>query len=128
MFKELILVAAALISEAQGEVPKTEVKLDTPAPSQISWKLDPEVSFYGPGFYGNRTACGQKYTTKIKGVAHRTLPCGTLVSFKYKGRELTLPVIDRGPYVDNRTFDLSGGACAYLRHCFTAPIYYFIHN
>ncbi|MGH2950388.1 MAG: septal ring lytic transglycosylase RlpA family protein, partial [Solirubrobacteraceae bacterium] len=37
------------------------------------------ASWYGPGFYGNRTACGQLYTPEIVGVAHRTLPCGTLI-------------------------------------------------
>lgn len=65
------------------------------------------ASWYGPGFYGNRTACGQTYTPEIVGVAHRTLPCGTLVVLEYRGRTLTVPVIDRGPYIAGRTLDLS---------------------
>lgn len=65
------------------------------------------ASWYGPGFYGNRTACGQIYTPEIVGVAHRTLPCGTLVTIEYRGRTLTAPVIDRGPYIAGRTLDLS---------------------
>jgi len=65
------------------------------------------ASWYGPGFYGNRTACGQTYSPVIVGVAHRTLPCGTLVTLSYGGRSLTLPVIDRGPFVPGRTLDLS---------------------
>ena len=65
------------------------------------------ASWYGPGFYGNRTACGQTYTPEIVGVAHRTLPCGTLVTLVYRGRTVTVPVIDRGPYVAGRTLDLS---------------------
>jgi len=65
------------------------------------------ASWYGPGFYGNRTACGQTYTPEIVGVAHRTLPCGTLVVLEYRGRILTVPVIDRGPYIAGRTLDLS---------------------
>lgn len=65
------------------------------------------ASWYGPGFYGNRTACGQTYTAEIIGVAHRTLPCGTLVALDYRGRTMTVPVIDRGPYVAGRTLDLS---------------------
>ena len=65
------------------------------------------ASWYGPGFYGNRTACGQTYTPEIVGVAHRTLRCGTLVTLEYRGRTLTVPVIDRGPYVAGRTLDLS---------------------
>lgn len=65
------------------------------------------ASWYGPGFYGNRTACGQVYTPQIIGVAHRTLPCGTLVVIEFRGRTMTVPVIDRGPYVAGRTLDLS---------------------
>lgn len=65
------------------------------------------ASWYGPGFYGNRTACGQVYTPEIIGVAHRTLPCGTLVTIEFRGRAMTVPVIDRGPYIAGRTLDLS---------------------
>ena len=65
------------------------------------------ASWYGPGFYGNRTACGQVYTPEIVGVAHRTLRCGTLIVIEYRGRTMTVPVIDRGPYIAGRTLDLS---------------------
>jgi len=65
------------------------------------------ASWYGPGFYGNRTACGHTYTPEIVGVAHRTLPCGTLVTLSFRGKTVTVPVIDRGPYVVGRTLDLS---------------------
>jgi rare lipoprotein A len=65
------------------------------------------ASWYGPGFYGNRTACGQTYTPEILGVAHRSLACGTLVTLAFRGKSLTVPVIDRGPYVAGRALDLS---------------------
>jgi rare lipoprotein A (peptidoglycan hydrolase) len=65
------------------------------------------ASWYGPGFYGNRTACGQTYSQAILGVAHRTLPCGTLVTLTHGARSVTVPVIDRGPYVAGRSLDLS---------------------
>ena len=65
------------------------------------------ASWYGPGFYGNRTACGQTYTAQLQGVAHRTLPCGTVVTLTYGGRTVSVPVIDRGPYIAGRTLDLS---------------------
>jgi rare lipoprotein A (peptidoglycan hydrolase) len=97
----------------------------TAAPAAASgWHRDPEVSWYGPGFYGNRTACGLAYTKTIMGVAHRTLPCGTMVSFRNpkNGRVITVPVIDRGPYVAGRNWDLSGAACTALVHCYTGPI------
>jgi rare lipoprotein A (RlpA)-like double-psi beta-barrel protein len=66
------------------------------------------ASWYGPGFYGNRTACGLTLTPELVGVAHLTLPCGTRVTLTSPaGRTLTVPVIDRGPYVAGRTLDLS---------------------
>jgi hypothetical protein len=86
------------------------------------WHHDPNISWYGPGLYGHGTACGQTLTSTLVGVAHRSLPCGTLVTFRYNGVTLTVPVIDRGPYVSGRTWDLSHGACAILGHCFTGAI------
>lgn len=65
-----------------------------------------EATWYGPGFYGNSTACGQTYSDTILGVAHRTLPCGTNVSLFFGGVVLTVPVIDRGPY-SSADWDLS---------------------
>ena len=59
------------------------------------------ATWFGPGFFGRRTACGQMLTPAVIGVAHRTLPCGTLVAVAYHGRRITLPVIDRGPYAGN---------------------------
>ena len=61
------------------------------------YERDP-ATWYGPGLYGNRTACGQTLTTETLGVAHKSLPCGAKVSILYKGRTITVPVIDRGPY------------------------------
>ena len=75
-----------------------------------------------PHLYGNGTACGQTLTKALVGVAHRTLPCGTLVTFRYGGRTVTVPVVDRGPYVSGRTWDLTYGACSKLAHCFTGSI------
>lgn len=88
------------------------------------WHLDPDVSWYGPGFYGGRTACGLAFTTTTLGVANRTLPCGTLVTFRnpVNGRSITVPVIDRGPYVAGRQWDLSGATCTALGHCYTGEL------
>jgi rare lipoprotein A (peptidoglycan hydrolase) len=91
---------------------------------QPPWHLDGNVSWYGPGMYGSRTACGVKLTKSVRGVASRTLPCGTKVTFRNpaNGRTVTVPVIDRGPYVSGRIWDLSGGLCTYLDHCYTGAI------
>jgi rare lipoprotein A len=59
------------------------------------------ATWFGPGFYGQTTACGQTLTPAVVGVANRTLPCGTLVKFSYRGHGIVVPVIDRGPYANN---------------------------
>jgi rare lipoprotein A (peptidoglycan hydrolase) len=68
------------------------------------------ASWYGPGLYGRRTACGQTLRATTIGVAHRNLPCGTMVKFVYDGHAVVAPVIDRGPYVKGRAWDLTAAA------------------
>jgi rare lipoprotein A len=65
------------------------------------------ATWYGPGLYGRRTACGQRLRRTTMGVAHRTLPCGTPVTLYYRGQFTTVPVIDRGPHVRGVTWDLT---------------------
>lgn len=86
------------------------------------WRFDGNISWYGPGFYGRRTACGLAMTETLVGVAHKSLPCGTLITFRNGGRIVTMPVVDRGPYVAGRQWDLTGGACLKLDHCHTGTI------
>jgi hypothetical protein len=79
------------------------------------WNVAPIVTWYGPGFYGNRTACGERYTTTIIGVAHRTLPCGTLIQFRWHGITAVAPVIDRGPYASSAyVFDWSAALACHV--------------
>jgi len=65
------------------------------------------ASYYGPGLYGNGVACGGTLMPGTLGVANKTLPCGTKVKLRYRGRTVTVPVIDRGPYVAGRDYDLT---------------------
>jgi rare lipoprotein A len=65
------------------------------------------ASYYGPGLYGNGVACGGTLLPGTMGVANKTLPCGTKVRLRYHGRTVTVPVIDRGPYVAGRDYDLT---------------------
>ena len=65
------------------------------------------ASWYGPGLYGNKLGCGGRLSPGTLGVAHKRLPCGTKVTFRYQGRSVRVPVIDRGPYVGGREYDLT---------------------
>jgi rare lipoprotein A len=62
------------------------------------------ASWYGGG---GGLACGGTLTSATLGVANKTLPCGTLVTLRYGGRSIRVPVIDRGPFVAGREFDLT---------------------
>jgi hypothetical protein len=64
-------------------------------------------SWYGPTAPAQTTACGVPLEPWTLGVAHRTLPCGTPVALYWKGRSIVVPVIDRGPYVAGRSWDLT---------------------
>jgi len=64
--------------------------------------------------YGLGLACGGVLGRDQLGVAHKTAPCGTLITFTWAGRSLTVPVIDRGPYVAGREWDLTGATAAAL--------------
>jgi rare lipoprotein A len=68
------------------------------------------ATWYGPGFYGKQTACGQTLRPGTLGVAHRSLPCGTPVKFVYGGHQVITRVIDRGPYAKGFSWDLTNGA------------------
>ncbi len=65
------------------------------------------ASWYGPGLYGGQLACGGRLTPGTLGVAHKELPCGTKITLRYGSRSVRVPVVDRGPYVGAREFDLT---------------------
>ena len=65
------------------------------------------ATWYGPGFWGNQTACGQTLKKATIGVAHKKLPCGTRVTVEYRGKFVRAKVIDRGPYAHGATWDLT---------------------
>ncbi|MGZ5340808.1 MAG: septal ring lytic transglycosylase RlpA family protein [Solirubrobacterales bacterium] len=79
----------------------------TPAPAAGSWTITQNATWYGPGLWGNRTACGGPLSPTVVGVAHKRLPCGTQVTFSYAGRSVPATVIDRGPFRKGYAWDLT---------------------
>jgi rare lipoprotein A len=63
-----------------------------------------DASWYGGG---GGLACGGELTSSTIGVANKTLPCGTWLTLRYDDRNMRVQVIDRGPYVAGREFDLT---------------------
>jgi len=104
-FREL--ARTTLATDAPTAVAGVEREPDPIVPPPVQSDAIVLASWYGPGFYGNRTACGQTYSPEILGVAHLSLPCGTVLTLTYGSRSVTVAVIDRGPYIAGRMLDLS---------------------
>jgi rare lipoprotein A (peptidoglycan hydrolase) len=72
--------------------------------------------------YGHGVACGGILRVPELGVANKTLPCGTEVTFRYGNRAVRVPVIDRGPYIPGREWDLTGATAEALHFPGLGPI------
>jgi hypothetical protein len=79
---------------------------DKGLPEPVGW-TSALAAPYGPSAKHRRTRCGLKFTAKTRGVAHPTLPCGVKVFIQYHGHRVLTQVIDTGPKVPGRTFDVS---------------------
>jgi rare lipoprotein A len=103
-----LMVAAPAVAQTGG-VPggTTTDSTATPSTAPASWTVYKPATWYGPGFWGKRTACGTTLTPTTLGVAHRRLPCGTQVTFSYAGLSIAATVIDRGPFRKGYTWDLT---------------------
>ena len=62
---------------------------------------------YGPTRSHRHTACGRPFLKTTEGVAHPVLPCGVRLYIRYNGREVLTQVVDRGPNVPGREFDVT---------------------
>ena len=67
------------------------------------------ASWYGPGFWGHRTASGERLNAGALTAAHRFFPFGTrvLVTSRRTGRSVVVRINDRGPFARGRIIDLS---------------------
>jgi len=90
------------IKTKPGQLPSLFDRPGTDKPVRQTGK----ASWYGPGFYGNRTANGEKFRegdTEYT-AAHPTLPFGTMVTVtnKSNGKSIQVRINDRGPYAVDR--------------------------
>jgi len=97
MTMRTVFEQTALASQVGESAPTLEITVYRPG----------LATFYGKGFFGQKTACGQILRRSTLGVASRTLKCGTPVQVYYHGRTIVVPVIDRGPYANDATWDLT---------------------
>jgi rare lipoprotein A (peptidoglycan hydrolase) len=99
-------------AQTSGGTPPPGSTTTTTAPTTTttttgSWTVYKSATWYGPGFWGEETACGMVLAPTTVGVAHRKLPCGTQVTFNFNGRTTAATVIDRGPFRKGYAWDLT---------------------
>lgn len=72
------------------------------------------ASWYGPDFHGKKTSNGETYNMNAMTAAHKTLPMNTMVRVTNlgNGRQTTVRINDRGPFVAGRIIDLSRAAAS----------------
>jgi hypothetical protein len=107
-------VPASAPPEAQASAAGPTRPLTVFRPAVATW--------YGPGLYGRRTACGQRMTKRLLGVAHKKLRCGTKVDLLHEGRTITVPVVDRGPFRKGTSWDLTYATAKRLAFTSTGTI------
>ncbi len=120
----LAAIAVAACGPAAAQAGTGGASSFATAPSAASTSVGTDVAFsawrsagaswYGPGLYGNGVACGGTLRPATIGVAHKTLPCGTPVKFKHRGHVVIARVIDRGPFITGRAWDLTEAAAEAL--------------
>lgn len=113
---DLLQVTASYeLPQLPEPVARSRIIAPTPEPAPAIGSVV-TVSWYGPGFYENRLPCWRwlaanglpiQFLPDTWGVAHKSLPCGTMVTLTLGANTVTVPVVDRGPYVAGREFDLS---------------------
>jgi rare lipoprotein A (peptidoglycan hydrolase) len=108
IMRALVLAAVALLAVVATLAvrnARNDADARSKQPEPVAW-YKARAAPYGPTTK-TRTACGQRLDRKTRGVAHPLLPCGVKVFLRFRGREVLTQVIDRGPTVPGREFDVT---------------------
>ena len=105
------LVALLLLS-ACAATPKRPAPLTTRPAPKIGVTATGTASWYGPGFHGKRTACGEPFDQDALTAAHGSWPCGTKVrvTLLSTGKSVVVVINDLFPNHNRRLIDVSRGA------------------
>ena len=78
--------------------------------------VEGKASWYGPGFYGNKTTSGDVLEKGTMTAAHSSLPMGTelKVTRLDTGESVTVEINDRKPFKQGTVIDLAHGAAEAL--------------
>jgi rare lipoprotein A len=83
---------------------------------ETSKTIEGLASWYGPKFHGRMTATGETYNQHEFTAAHPSLPFDTYLKVKNRenGDSVIVRINDRGPYISDRSLDLSREAARCL--------------
>jgi rare lipoprotein A (peptidoglycan hydrolase) len=101
------VIAAVAIARHGGDSSDKNLPGAVPVPGTKNGYYTGRAAPYSPSAAQPRTACGERFTDKTQGVAHPVLPCGVRVYIRFRGKEVLTQVIDRGPTVPGRDFDIT---------------------
>lgn len=87
-----------------------------PPSDEVVYREEGIASWYGSKFHGRKTSSGERYNMHALTAAHRTLPLDTVARVTHieSGRQVTVKINDRGPFIEGRIIDLSYGAARRL--------------
>ncbi len=104
---------AASVKQVAAEGEASQKAVQTSAKKKT---FSGNVSWYGPGFDGRKTASGERFSMMKLTAAHLKLPFNTkvLVEDPRTGNTVVVRVNDRGPYHAKRVMDLSKGGAVKL--------------
>jgi rare lipoprotein A (peptidoglycan hydrolase) len=105
--REVALAGLALLAGTASLAVTAQTRDRTPTTPQQEGSYVALAGSSGPAAFGHKTACGGVIRADTVGVAHPTLPCGARVFITYRGETVLTQVVDRGPYVPGRQFDLT---------------------
>jgi rare lipoprotein A len=105
--REVALAGLALLAVAVSLAVTAQTRSSSSNTPQREGSYVALAGSSGPAAFGRRTACGGLIGPETVGVSHPTLPCGARVFITYHGQTVLAQVIDRGPFVPGRQFDLT---------------------
>lgn len=103
---------------AFGEAPMAlvDVQMIAYGLKETRSRISGTASWYGPYFHGRQTATGEIFNQYELTAAHPSLPFGTYLKVRnlHNNKSIVVRVNDRGPYVGDRSLDLSYAAAQCL--------------
>ncbi|MDX6475580.1 MAG: rare lipoprotein [Gaiellaceae bacterium] len=105
--REVALAGLALLAAAVSLAVTAQTRDSSSKVPQPEGSYTVLAGSSGPAAFGRRTACGGVIHPDTVGVSHPTLPCGARVFITYRGATVLTQVVDRGPFVPGRQFDLT---------------------